>query len=246
MFPYIFFFLQKVLKMYKTLFFSFLLIISIHVINNNTIAAQSFKASATVTNFVKTATGIFDNQKTLELQQIDTLANPKWRRQLVLCYPIWEDAKDAYWMYFGWFLPQDKSNALEEMFLRIIDDENGNPIAQWYKFPAHAKKEDAQEWTKTKPFDNIIPEEITNNEDKYLFTICDIITDGSSFTLKAKEKGIFNESKYSNFHAMLIDMTFNTDSYSTASKFFNTENEIILEQEHKIPLLKISKKYKKF
>lgn len=231
--------------MFKNLYCQIFIIFFACLSYNNTLSAQQ-KQSLLVQNFVKTATGVFDNQKSLETQQIENLPNSKLRRQLALCYPIWEDCKDAHWMYFGWFSPQDKSNALEEMFIRILEDEKGNLIAQWYKLPPQAKKEDAQEWQKDKPFDNIIPEEIINSETDYLFAICDILTEGTGFVLKAREKGFFSNPKLVNYNAMLIDMSFYPESYTTGSKFFNADNEIILEHESKIPLLKISKKYKKF
>ena len=200
--------------------------------------------SPTVNNFMRLATGVYDNQKLIDsLQTIGNLPQ-KLHPQTILCYPIWEDLKDENWLYFGWFSPLDKLNALEEMFIRIIDNEDGNTIAEWYQLPLKAKKEDAQEWLKDKPFDNIVPAEVRTEEN--FFAVCDIISQGTGFQLKARENGVYNLNSQYACKFMFINMFFHPEHYSSACKFYNENQEILVEQSPELPLMKISKKYKKF
>jgi hypothetical protein len=203
------------------------------------------KPSAKLLKIVKTATGIYDSQNSFTAK-VDTIANPQMRRQMILSYPIWEanSGKDR-WMYFGWFSPNDNKNALEEVFLRIYEQDN-KVLVDWYEIPEKYKETFSQEWLKAKPFGTLMPEDITNN-DNYLFATCDVNSDGDGYLMKAREKGEFKIATPAAYKYMLIDMGFYPNRYSSGSQFYAPDGKtVIIAHEHKFAMEKVNKKYKKF
>jgi hypothetical protein len=203
------------------------------------------KPSAKLVKIVKAATGIYDSQNSFSAK-VDTIANPQMRRQMILCYPIWESTsgKDR-WMYFGWFSPNDNTNALEEVFLRLYEQDD-KVLADWYEIPQKHKETFSQEWLKAKPFETLMPEDIAN-EDGYVFATCDVNADNSGYLMKAREKGEFRAATPAAYKYMLIDMGFYPDHYSSGSRFYAADGKtVIIAHEHTFGMEKVNKKYKKF
>lgn len=234
----------------RTLFYlsNFCLIAFCFAMLPNSIAAQKkVKQAADVAKFVKTATGIYDSQNGIIRAGIDTVANPVLRRQQIICYPIWaQDSGAEAWLYFGWYSPKDKNNALEEIFLRVYKQDN-KLMADWFEIPEDEKDNANQEWLKDEPFAGMMPMDLTDNREKYLFATCDVKADKNGFMMKARERGEFKMATPAAYTYMLIEMGFYPDGYTSGSKFIAADGQtIIISHEHNFVLDKVSKKYKKF
>jgi hypothetical protein len=209
--------------------------------------AKKEKQAPEVAKFVKTATGIYDSQKSIIRAGIDTIANPMLRRQQIVCYPIWQkDSEADAWLYFGWFSPIDKNNALEEVFLHIYKQDD-NLMAEWFEIPEQEKEKANQEWLKSEPFAKMMPFNLTENREKYLFATCDLKANKNGFMMKARERGEFKMATPAAYTYMLIEMGFYPNGYTSGSKFMAANGQtIIISHEHKFLLDKVTKKYQKF
>ncbi len=205
------------------------------------------KPSAAVQLFVKTATGIYDNQKTIEQTGVDTMATPAFRRQFILCYPVWQQEVSAdRWMYFGWYAPNDRDVALEEVFLRVYDDK-GSLRVDWYQIPEKMRENFSQEWKKERPFEKLLPVDLMHEEDGLLFASCAARKDGDGFMMKAENRGEFKRSAVAAYKYLFIEMGFYSDKYTSGSQFIAADGEtVIIQHDHKFTISKVNKKYKTF